>query len=331
MELRKYSRCQRRPLYIRRRGSKIPPVKPSFNRRQEAFWHIVAGNLIGITVQYSLFNEGTSTQHNKLLRTVRTGTRACDKSDENYSNNSDRGSATGDRDPYIHKESKKSSSEIRFKNGNVRRGSVFGPLADSEPGNDLDPTLVTMAALCSDTGQGRISSKACQIQQNHIAWKVNNKEKRARLRTLREANKYGLRDPVEDMDIVASSRNPTLLNTEKERSVDVDCMASISSRPLHDTRQTLDPPHEFDYNETLSTNRYNVRVRIGPNGETVLDEETLYVDRAADPAFASESYTHIEESDQTKFVNSQTYSKKPRGFRWTLEETELFYNVRRCI
>jgi hypothetical protein len=66
-------------------------------------------------------------------------------------------------------------------------------------------------------------------------------------------------------------------------------------------------------------------VRIGPNGETIIDEESLYVDR--DNEEHMEDYTHVEESDTSKFVNSATYGKKYRGSRWSAEETELFFDV----
>jgi hypothetical protein len=43
------------------------------------------------------------------------------------------------------------------------------------------------------------------------------------------------------------------------------------------------------------------------------------------------NYTHVEESDTTKFVNSSTYGKKFRGSRWSAEETELFFDVSLAI
>ena len=81
----------------------------------------------------------------------------------------------------------------------------------------------------------------------------------------------------------------------------------------------------FDYSENLAVSRYNVQVRIGANGETIIDEDSLFVNR--DEEHRTEDYTHVEESDFTKFVNSATYSRKVRGSRWSAEETELFYNV----
>ena len=58
----------------------------------------------------------------------------------------------------------------------------------------------------------------------------------------------------------------------------------------------------------------------------IVDDQSLFVDRPEDDDTAG--YTHVEESDTSKFVNSATYSKKMRGSRWSAEETELFYDVR---
>ncbi|KAI0931682.1 hypothetical protein AcW1_000982 [Taiwanofungus camphoratus] len=205
----------------------------------------------------------------------------------------------------------------------------FDPNAD--PGEELDPTVVTMSALCDDTGQGRISSNAAQIMTNHAAWRASNREKRARLKAMMEAKKYG-RNPDDDEQ---PSGGPNVTTSESghdtraSRSVPSTSAGSSAPRPsiFNDSR----PNHEsqngddFDYTKDLSTSRYNVQVRIGANGETIIDEESLFVNRNEEDE--TENYTHVEESDTTKFVNSSTYSKKLRGSRWSAEETELFYDA----
>ncbi|KAJ7651740.1 hypothetical protein DFH06DRAFT_1134940 [Mycena polygramma] len=134
----------------------------------------------------------------------------------------------------------------------IRKKRKTQPLfdADADPGEEIDPTVITMAELCVDNGQGRISSKAIEIQKNHLAWKQQSKEKRARMKALAEQKKY-------------------------------------------------------------------VQVRIGPNGETIIDEESLTVDRTED----------VDTTNYTKFVNSASYTKKCRGSRWSAEETDLFYEA----
>ncbi|KAI0285285.1 hypothetical protein BGY98DRAFT_945175 [Russula aff. rugulosa BPL654] len=209
----------------------------------------------------------------------------------------------GSRSSPTKKPSRNSSGPSRSKSSSV---PALDPAAD--PGEDLDPTVITMAAICEDTGQGRVSSKASQILDNHAAWKRSNKDKRTRMRALMDAKKYGRTEDVDD-------RTTTSAET-------LDRPASSSSGTpapsvVPETR------FGFDYDNTMATSRFNVQVRIGPNGETIVDEESLFVDRAEE--HETDNYVHVEESDATKFVNSGSYSKKFRGTRWTAEETELFY------
>ena len=208
--------------------------------------------------------------------------------------------------------------------GRPRGQSVPALDPDAHPGEDLDPTIVTMAAICEDTGQGRVSSKAAQVLDNHAAWKRTNKEKRARMRATMEAKKYG-----RDEDTEEPSASTT--TAELPPSVVTPPMAVTPNRLTHNLPGASAPDdapetgYGFDYNHTMATSRFNVQVRIGPNGETIVDEESLFVDRAE--GHETDNYVHVEESDATKFVNSGSYSKKFRGTRWTAEETELFYAV----
>lgn len=200
--------------------------------------------------------------------------------------------------------------------------------AEAEPGEDLDPTVITMANLCDDTGQGRVSSKASHIFDNHAAWKQSNKERRARMRAITEAKKYG-RDE-EDVD----DGRPAAVSSSDPAAADAP---STSKRPTPEGSQPpaedvveggeggKDDDAQFDYSQSLKTSRYTVQVRIGPNGETIVDEESLFVDRTEENE--TENYVHVEESDATKFVNSASYGKKAGGSRWSGMETELFYEV----
>jgi transcription factor TFIIIB component B'' len=193
--------------------------------------------------------------------------------------------------------------------------------ANMDPGEDIDPTVITMAALCNDTGQGRISRKAAEIQSNHAAWKAQNKEKRARMKSVMELKKYG-------RDERRGGTNKTASATLEDISLPGPSMGSTHAfsrgTPVED--QT---GNDFDYSQDLTTSRFNVQVRIGPNGETIIDEESLIVDRNEDDD--TETYTHIVESDNTKFVNSGSYGRRYRGSRWSADETERFYDVSRMF
>ncbi|KAG6380848.1 hypothetical protein JVT61DRAFT_5234 [Boletus reticuloceps] len=202
------------------------------------------------------------------------------------------------------------------KHRKARRPTTPGFDADADRGEDLDPTSITMAALCEDTGQGRISSKAAQILDNHLAWKKSSKEKRTRMRTLMEAKKYGRNEDGDNTQM----RLP-------EAESDGATPGEPSTQPVSGNPSAVEDTsgQGFDYSKNVATSRYNVQVRIGPSGETIIDEESLFVDRNAEAD--TTEYTHVEESDVTKFVNSATYAKRFRGSRWSAEETELFYDA----
>lgn len=194
--------------------------------------------------------------------------------------------------------------------------------ASVDPGEDLDPTAVTMATLCEDTGWGRVSTKAAQIVDNHLAWKKTNREKRARMRLSMEARKYG-RNEDDTAQPGHSSSAPDQSTVTNEAAIST----GHSSVPINGGQCAVEDTSGsgFDYSQDVATSRYNVQIRIGPNGETIIDEESLFVDRNVGDETAD--YTHVEESDVSKFVNSGTYGRRFRGSRWSAEETELFYEA----
>lgn len=187
------------------------------------------------------------------------------------------------------------------------------PYDPDQPGVELDPTVVTMASICVDTGQGRVSSKASEVMKNHSAWKVANRERRAQMVAEMEAKKYG-----------KALNSETALNPTPSTPINSPPPSAAPNEPVP-SNEPASRENDFDYSQTMSASKFNVQVRIAPNGETVVDEESLYVDNSAEQE--THDYTHVEESDTTKFVNSATHSKKLRGSRWSTMETELFYHV----
>jgi transcription factor TFIIIB component B'' len=221
------------------------------------------------------------------------------------------------------KKSQRKSSSGESRKGQKRRAPSlppFDPTAD--PGEDLDETAVLMGDLCNDTGHGRVSSKAAQIRSNHAAWKVSNRDKRARMKGIMELRKYGKQDD-ESVSVPAGALSASAQQATNEAGPSSGVRATGGA----DSVAPQQSDHGFDYSQTMSTSRYNVQVRTGPNGEIMVDEDSLYVNRHQEAA--TEGYTHVEESDTTKFINSATYGKKYRGSRWSVEETELFYDVSR--
>ncbi|KAJ6520032.1 hypothetical protein C8R45DRAFT_1205077 [Mycena sanguinolenta] len=204
---------------------------------------------------------------------------------------------------------------------NWKKSTPFDP--DADPGEEIDPTVVTMAELCTDNGHGRISSKAMEIQNNHMAWKQQSKDKRARMKALAEQKKYG-RPEEEDGERETVAAPLTEAAPVADDSVQIIAGPSTSSAGVEPVIADASGSG-FDYSQDLTRSRFTVQVRIGPNGETIIDEESLTVDREEEPD--TSNYTHVVESDHTKFVNSASYTKKCRGSRWSAEETDLFYEA----
>ncbi|KAI0785004.1 hypothetical protein C8Q75DRAFT_723380 [Abortiporus biennis] len=230
------------------------------------------------------------------------------------------------------KKRSRKNSTTSSTNGNgtrKRKAKAPSPLpydAEADPGEEIDPTAVTMASLCDDTGRGRVSSKAAQILNNHAAWKASNKEKRARMRAIMEAKKYGRDLEAEEERAEGSGVGTSAMKenqAEGSSGNGEEQNGGPSTLGLDEEEPRKDD--EFDYSQTVATSGFNVQVRIGPNGETIIDEHSLFVDRNGEDDTAH--YTHVEESDATKFVNSGSYSKKLRGSRWSAEETELFFDA----
>ena len=247
----------------------------------------------------------TNRQHPKALKGTKRRKASFNESDDE---------TTQDASPQSKQRRSHASSSTPRPRKRVPSPPPYDP--DADPGEDIDPTTVTMAALCNDIGQGRVSRKAAEILTNHAAWKAKNREKRAHMRAVMELKKYGREEESEhDQDDGAQTKPVKDASTNTPGTSNAPVTA-----PLLD-----DTGNGFDYSQGLATSRYNVQVRIGPNGETVIDEDSLVVDRVENDG--TDDYTHVIESDHTKFVNSGTYGKRYRGSRWSAEETELFYDV----
>lgn len=215
---------------------------------------------------------------------------------------------------------------------------LFDP--DADAGEELDPTQVSMGQLCEDTGVGRVSSRAAQVVENYSTWKQSSRERRAQIAAQAEARKYGRN---EDQEGIPTSKAETQQNADQLESagpshsagwttIEGGSPAAEDEGVVVDVEVDKDGGEDgdkdgFDYSQAMQTSRYNVQVRIGPNGETIIDEQSLFVDRNDNGEDETAGYTHVEESDMSKFVNSMSYTKKLRGSRWSAEETELFYNA----
>ncbi|KIJ27174.1 hypothetical protein M422DRAFT_122619, partial [Sphaerobolus stellatus SS14] len=165
-----------------------------------------------------------------------------------------------------------------------------------------------MSTICDDLETGRISSRWESSQLLHAEAKKRAREERAK--ALAEADEEeretgrstGRRYPKPVLPVAKHDGGETTIDNNGQNE------------------------EEFTYDETLKASQYAPQVRIGANGEVVLDIDSLQVDRAADDN--AEEYSHVEETDQSRFTNSNSWSKR-RVVRWSKDDTALFYDALR--
>src|SRR5215217_8408357 len=63
------------------------------------------------------------------------------------------------------------------------------------------------------------------------------------------------------------------------------------------------------------------------NGQLVLDETSLQIDRRERDVFDQGPLELVEESNLTRRVNSATWGRRERVERWDVAETERFYEA----
>ncbi|KAG8954956.1 Transcription factor TFIIIB component B [Tulasnella sp. 424] len=203
----------------------------------------------------------------------------------------------------------------------------------------VDPDAITMAELCMDLGVGRPSSRTEDSIGKSLEWKARQKILRLQARERQKA-KYSIiaarADGIDgdgELGVGAEREVAGELGEDDEQGV------GAAARRLQDAETNTDaahlptdpgPQNEGENGQDLSglrTNRHAVQVRLDENGEVVMDELSLTVDRyeAARAEAPEDSYELVEEAERDRFVNSLTWSKKLTGSRWTKEETDLFY------
>src|SRR5882762_161039 len=144
----------------------------------------------------------------------------------------------------------------RLRNSHSISTPAFDP--NTDPGEELDPTVVTMATLCDDIGQGRVSSKAAQILDNHAAWKRSNKERRERMKVLMEAKKYGREEETSAGTSSNSQTDPSQSTNVGSSSSVPETTAALAS--TNTQAMTVGPSdglgRGFDYSQSMTTSRF---------------------------------------------------------------------------
>ncbi|KAA8909561.1 hypothetical protein FN846DRAFT_606818 [Sphaerosporella brunnea] len=128
-----------------------------------------------------------------------------------------------------------------------------------------------------------------------------------------------------------SKRGKELENAEFNEAVRRRMASKTELAERRARGEDVDEAEEDRLERLASANRIN-RPGAAPqmrvvNGQMVLDEESLRVNRHERDALAVEDMEIVEENVHTRLVNSATWSKRVRGDRWDEDSTDRFYQA----
>ena len=204
-----------------------------------------------------------------------------------------------------------------------------------EDGNPLpiNPESVTMAQLCEDVNIGRPSTRTEESIIKSVEWRKSQRMLRQQARARQKAKfappgMYQI-DSGDAVDTHTDDRGE-----DEGESVQAEEGGSNSNpeniNPIDENAQTQTNgvENEDDFSR-MKRNQFTAQVRLDENGDIILDDLSLTVDRheAARLVQPVEDWEIIEEAEKDRFINSLSYSKKLTSSRWLKEETELFYHV----
>ncbi|KAJ9107493.1 hypothetical protein QFC21_000948 [Naganishia friedmannii] len=214
------------------------------------------------------------------------------------------------------------------------------------PGDALGPAIdsnsMTMGEIAAHPGFGRVSSRGLELQQRKIELAKEKRGKLLRRKSGREGTADG-RDPEDGQDDDAEGvqriRESSYDRVRKaySRKQNEDKAKATEERLRRDMDEDDDADlekgdknDEIDENDEFRNRAAAPAIRIDDNGDTVLDESSLQIESGqAMNDFDTGAMEVIEEHDKDRFINASSYQRKPRGTRWTREETDLLFEKTR--
>ncbi|KAK4704749.1 transcription factor TFIIIB component B'', partial [Phenoliferia sp. Uapishka_3] len=215
----------------------------------------------------------------------------------------------------------------------------------------VDPDVTTMSFLSTarDIVGGRMSERGKQLARKADDKKQARKDARAKMRDRAARRKRGEDVSDDEQDTGSNAGKASAANSRRGSPAasmrsdpagpragspalldavaaalgrgDIDLMDNLGGKENDNAADSDD-----DYGDLVET-EYAPQMRI-VDGELVIDDASLEIDRAA-RAQADFVGTRevIEESAKDRMVNSGTWGKQVRTEKWTVEETELFYDL----
>lgn len=222
-------------------------------------------------------------------------------------------------------------------------------VAGQSLGPSIDPSSMTMAEIASHPGFGRVSARGMELQARRIELAREKREKLLR-RKGREGTADGsVRHSSENEDDggpqTTESAYAQLM--KKQAQAEKDARAAAKTKKVNGGAESdpgnngkdNDPDDDDDDDDNDNDNgdinendhfrerNAAAQIRI-ENGNIIIDESSLQIESGqALNDFDLGNMEIIEEHDKDRFINAFSYQRKPRGTRWTREETDLLFEV----
>jgi transcription factor TFIIIB component B'' len=180
-----------------------------------------------------------------------------------------------------------------------RRKRVESPEDGEE--REIEPDATLMSELCKDLKTGKKSSRFEEIRQLKFA----------------EAKKLAVKRLLAQQ---SASRAGTPQELDADAAAQVLAMAEAHRETNEQRLERLGQEREAQIQGQISAPQMRL-----VNGQLVLDDASLTIDRHARQAIPEEELEAVEETDMTRRVNNATYSKRKHSGGWDEMSTDKFY------
>ncbi|EPX73517.1 transcription factor TFIIIB complex subunit bdp1 [Schizosaccharomyces octosporus yFS286] len=187
-----------------------------------------------------------------------------------------------------------------------------------------------MSALCDDPGIGRKSQRFVEIEKILLEEKLAKRKKRTGsvtpakeespqrdVQSVNNTSQMNIQEPEEEEEVVGTVE----AEPEGQEEVEVPESNVASKSILDQLADKMDSDGQFN-RSTASAPRTRV-----VDGQIVLDEASLEVDRHERDYVPEEDREFVEENALSRRVTSATWGNRQKSEKWKSDETDKFYKA----
>ncbi|EPY51158.1 transcription factor TFIIIB complex subunit bdp1 [Schizosaccharomyces cryophilus OY26] len=225
------------------------------------------------------------------------------------------------------------SQSKRMTNASIRRRKrklIVDNVGTEQESININETK--MSALCDDPGIGRKSQRFVEIEKLLLEEKMAKRKKRtgsvtpgkeeSPQRDLKTANNTASQTSIQEPEEEEEEVVGTLETEPEEKDSETQEESNIASKSILD--QLAD---KMDSEGQLNSSGASApRTRV-VDGQIVLDEASLEIDRHQRDYVPEEDREFVEENALSRRVTSATWGNRQKSEKWKADETEKFYKA----